>query len=162
MNLADLLRISSMIKPGMPPNKRVPLLETITTIINIVNIMSPHNSPTSELHHLSSRDNTSRLLYLPLEPSIQSLDRWNRLISPRGPMASANLPCHTINPLLILMVSQVLLLVHGFRIPVRSRSLPLVDLLRGCLALDRLSFTIPINKSDVGYLVELLLPFLCD
>jgi hypothetical protein len=158
MILAHLLRTSSMSKPGRLPNNPTPLPETITIIT--VNIIPRHISLNNESLHISSRDSTSRYLNLPLGLNIRSLDPWNRPTSPQGLTASANLPCPMISPHSIHMVSQILLLVLGFKTQVCSRSLPLVDLLRGCLTLDRLSFTIPINKSDVGYLVELLHPYL--
>jgi len=149
-----------MIKAGRLPNNLSLLPETRSTTINNANIkVRPHSSLISELHLISSRDGTSRLLPLPLEPNIQSPDLSNRRICPLGRMAPANLPCRMSNPHLIPMVSQVLLRVHGFRIPVYITLRRLADLLHGYLLLDRLNFIIPINRSDVGYLVELLRPY---
>jgi hypothetical protein len=160
-NLLHFLRVIFMIKSGIPPNNRLPLIETSTTItINTISIVPHHISLINKRLHISSRDSTSRLLHLPLEPNIQSPDPWNRPTSPRGLTASAKLPCLTINPRSTPMVSQVLLQVHGFKIPVCSRSLRLADLLHGCLVLDRLNSIIPINRSDAEYLVELPHPYL--
>jgi hypothetical protein len=163
-NPPHLLKMSSKIKRGGLPNNPTPLLKTITTIIiNTVNIKPHlHSSPNNELHHLSSRDSTSRYLNLPLELNIQWPDPWNRLISPPGLTASVNLPCRMINPHLIPMVNQVPLQVHGFKIPVYDRPLHSARRRLGCLLLDRVNSIIPTNRSDVGYLVELLLHFPCE
>jgi len=154
------LRMSCLKIQGNLPTSPTTLKKTITTLTNNTKDLNlhPHSSLKIELFPLSSHDNISRSLYLPLERNIQLRDPLNRLISPKGRMGLVILPCPTISPRLIRMVIQV----HGFRIQVCSRHPHLVDRPLGRRFLDMPNSTIPTNRSDVGYLVEPRLLYLCE
>lgn len=163
-NIPRLLRMSFVKIPANLPISPTTLKETITTLTNNTKDLNlhPHRSLKIGLLPLSSHNNINQSLYLPLERNIQLGDPWSRLISPEGRMALVILPCPTISPRLIRMVSQVLLQVHGFRIQVCSRHSHLVDRPLGRRFLDMPNFTILTNRSDVEYLVGPRLRYLCE
>ena len=163
-NPPRFLRISFAKIPGNLPTSPTTFKKTITTLTNNIKDLNlhPHSSLKIKLLPIRSHNDTSRSLYLLLERNILLPDPWNRLISPQWRMALVILPCHTISPRWIHMVSRVLLQVHGFRIQVCSRHPHLVDRPLGRRFLDMPNSTIPTNRSDVRYLVEPRLRYLCE